>query len=350
MQLLVISNGKRRLVPTTALRPGKEGNLQTLAVLLPMIRADAESVELRRFVLGLIADLPNTFEAQVGVLFDYAKNSIRYTRDPIGAERIADAATTIDEQAGDCGDKSILLAAMLATIGYLSRLIALNFYDDLDAHGYDHLLVQVQDDAGAWQSLDPTPEDARPNWEPAAPVRTVFPIWEDGGGQKEIAGGPLDALIAQGIQIGSQYAAGAVQSSQRTHAQEAQLGSQFDNLAGQVTALFNQIQALPVITLADLQTAAAAYQQLAQIAQENATAYITEQWNSVNYKPAYEARLNQMAEAVSSEQLAVSSQTSAEAVLGLPSSVGSSLSSLLSNPLALVAGALFLVAAVKRRG
>ena len=373
MELLVIEHGKRRTVPTKALLPGKEGNLQTLAELLPMIRRDVFDEELRNRALELIADCPNEFECQVGKLFDYAK-SIRYVRDPIDAERIADAATTIAVQAGDCGDKSELLAAMLGTIGYVTRLRALNFYDDLDQRGYDHLLVQVQRDDGSWVSLDATPEWARPYWEPEAPVKTDFDIWTADGrpatvGQEgkpspvgllprasavgsrqssEMAGW-VDDLIAQGIQLGTQYAAGAVQQARLSGAQAQQAGGNFDNAAGQVTQIFNAIQSQPVITEEDLAAAVNAYQQLAQLAQQyGSVEYVAQQWASEDYKPAYEARLRQMAESVSRRQEAGgSNQSGGPNTGGLLSSVPS-VTSLFSNPLAIVAVGLLGWAVIKR--
>lgn len=332
MELLVIDHGVRRFVATKALRPGKEGNLQTLAEMLPMIRRDAEDEEIRKRALRLIADCPNEFECQVGKLFEYAR-SIHFVRDPIDAERIADAATTIDQQAGDCGDKTILLASMLGSIGYVSRLVAVNFYDDLATHGFDHLLLEVQRDDGAWVPLDATPEAAPPGWEPDAPVREVFAIWDDV--QDVGVGGIFDDLIGQGIQLGSSYAAGAVQRARITRAQERQIGTQFDNAAGQLTALFNQIQSQPVITQQELETAVAAYQQLAQVAQQySSVSYVTEQWASASYKPAYEERLNQMA-------AAVESTTGAGGTPAVPGTI--------SNPLAIVAAVLLGLAVLRPR-
>jgi len=341
MQLLVIQNGKRRWVPTKALLPAREGNLQTLAEMLPMVQRDAvEDLELRKLVLRLIANCPNEFECQAGKLFEYAR-SIKFVRDPIDAERIADSATTIAEQAGDCGDKAILLAAMLGSIGYVSRFVAVNFYDDLAQHGYDHLYLEVQRDDAAWVPLDATPEWAEPGWEAKAPVRTVFAIWNE---TSTGVGGIFDDLISQGIQLGTQYAAGAVQQSRISGEQERQIGAQFDNLAGQTTALFNQIQAQPVITQQDLQTAVAAYQQLAQVAQQYGSIdYVSEQWNSRNYKPAYEERLRQMATAAENAAMTTTGAGGTPAVPGL-----AGISSMLSNPLAWVAIALLGVALVKR--
>lgn len=78
--------------------------------------------------------------------------------------------------------------------------------------------------------------------------------------------------------------------------QERELGAQFDQLAGQVTALFNRIQAQAVITAADYAQANAALGQLAAMAQLPIE-YITRQWNSAAYRPAYEQRLTQIRDA-----------------------------------------------------
>jgi hypothetical protein len=341
MELLVINHGVRRCVPTKALKPGKEGNLQTLAELLPMIRRDAMDEGLRQFTLDLITDVASDFESQVGKVFEHARDAIRYVPDPLDAERIADAATTIAARAGDCGDKSELLAAMLGTVGYRSQLRALNFYNDLATHGYDHLLVRVQRDDGEWVSLDPTPEHATLGYEPSAPVVTDFEIWPNTAGG---VGGVIDDLIGQGIQIGTQYVAGAVQQARVSAAQQQQLGAQFDNLAGQATALFNAIQSQPVITQADLDQAVAAYQQLAQAAQQfQSVTYIQQQWTSEDYKPAYEQRLREIAAAVATPTTTTTPGGVVQS-LGLPASV----SSLFSNPLALVAIALLGVAVLKK--
>jgi len=350
MQLLVISKGRRQLVPTKALLPGTQGNLQTIVVIVPMVRRDAvEDLEVRRLALDLVADCPNEFECQVGKLFEYAR-SIRFARDPIDAERVADAATTIAEQSGDCADKSILLASLLGSIGWVSRFVALNFYDDLESHGFDHLLIEAQRDDGSWVPLDATPEAAPVGWEPEAPVRRVFEIWPEAeqtaNSKQQTAGmgGLFDDLIGQGIQLGTQVIAGAVQRSRVSSEQAAQIGAQFDQLAGQVTQLFNQIQSQSVITQADLEAAIAGYTQLAQAAQQYANVdYVVQQWNLPSYKAAYEERLRQMAAVA--QQTAVGNQQS-DGVLSsvLPASVAAAF----SNPLAIVAVGLLALALVVR--
>jgi hypothetical protein len=307
MELLVIENGRRRYVPTRRLLPGKQGNLQSLAVLIPMVRRDAvEDLEVRKLALSLIADCPNEFECQAGKLFEYAR-SIDFVRDPVGAERIADAATTIAEQAGDCDDKTTLLTTMLGSIGYVSRLVALCYEDDLEENGYDHLLSEVQRDDGTWVPLDATPEEAPMGWEPEALIRNVFEIWPEAATKDAGVGGDYDGLIATGVRLGTQYAAGRVQQARQSAAQEKQLGAAFDSKAGQVTQLFNQIQALPVMTREAAVAAIAAFEELAQIAAQYPDGYIGEQWASTNYKPAYEARLQQIVSRVEVEEQSANS-------------------------------------------
>lgn len=110
-----------------------------------------------------------------------------------------------------------------------------------------------------------------------------------------------EELINTGIQIGSQ----AFNASRVSGTQSRQIGEAFEQLAGQTTALFNQIQSKSVVTQADLQAAAQAYSQLAAVVQQYPTPYIQEQWNSPHYRAAYETRLQQIQTAVGQQQTAV---------------------------------------------
>lgn len=125
--------------------------------------------------------------------------------------------------------------------------------------------------------------------------------------------------------------------------QAQQIGAQFDGVAGQVTALFNAIQSQSVITEADLTAALAAYQQLAGIAQQfSSIPYVAQQWNSEDYKPAYEERLRQIAAAV----VPVGNQQSTPTIINQPAAV--SVGSIFSNPLTLVVAGLLAWAVLKR--
>ena len=305
MRLLVIQNGRQRFVGVKTLRDGAIGNLDTLGYAVSMIREDvALDVELRRFAQGLIENCPaGNFDCEVGRLFEFAQ-SIRFVRDPIDVDRLADAATTIAERAGDCMDKAVLLCSMLGTIGYITRLVAVNFYGDLATHGYDHLYLEVRRDDGSWEALDATPENAPMGWEAGATDRTVFDIWP-GTSQGQFGGSVLDQLIGQGIQIGSQYVAGAIHQGQVTAAQQDAIGRQFDNfdhaLASVLTTLHNE----PVISGEQWQAALQGYAQLSQFASQNGGVhYVASQWQ--NEGPRYETWLQSLQAKVAGANVGVS--------------------------------------------
>lgn len=97
------------------------------------------------------------------------------------------------------------------------------------------------------------------------------------------------------VTAGSQAAAGIVGGIEAKGAQAKEIGKQFDQLAGQVTSLFNSIQSKPVITAEDVRAAEAALGQLASVAQQySSIEYVSRQWNSAAYRPAYEQRLSQI--------------------------------------------------------
>jgi transglutaminase-like putative cysteine protease len=84
-------------------------------------------------------------------LFEYVRDEIRYVKDIDGIETLHPAEFVARQRAGDCDDKSILLAALLLSIGHTPRFIAVAFDPDEFSH------VWVQDYLeGDWVDLDPT--------------------------------------------------------------------------------------------------------------------------------------------------------------------------------------------------
>lgn len=301
MQLLVIQNGARREVPVQDLKKGKDGNLQTLEVLIPMIVESSRDPALREFVLvELLAGCPpGDFDCEVKRLFEFAR-SIRYVDDPVDTEQLQYWRDTVSLNSGDCDDKAGLLASMLGSIGYVNRLVAVNYYDDLETYGYDHLYNELLKPDGSWMPLDATPRRGRAGQEAAAPVRHFFEIWP---GVDEGVSGWIDDLVRTGIQTGVQLGTSYAQQRQLSSSQSRQAGQQFDAMAGEVTRFFDSIQAQAVITADDLAAAVAAFQQLAQRAEQyGSVGYIAEQWASSAYRPAYEARLQQVAARVAQAQ------------------------------------------------
>jgi hypothetical protein len=105
-----------------------------------------------------------------------------------------------------------------------------------------------------------------------------------------------EQLAAAAIQAGSQARA----ASQVSSAQRAQLGAQFDALAGQAANQILAISKRVPFTQRDLEEAVALYSQLASIDAQygGSVPYIREQWLSTPYKPNFDAWLNDLSNKV----------------------------------------------------
>jgi hypothetical protein len=128
-------------------------------------------------------------------------------------------------------------------------------------------------------------------------------------------GGLIAAPFTGGASIPfAQAGAGLVGQVEAKGAQEKQIGAQFDQLAGEVTRLFDSIQQKPTITAADAAQAQQAYAQLASIAQQyGSIEFVSRKWSSDAYRPAYEQRLQQIIQAARAAGAGGSSQTTGTA-------------------------------------
>lgn len=336
-RLKIVRHGRRyESVKAEPLRHGTGGNEQTLRYAAQMVREDSRDESLRAFAESLICGCaPHDSACAVQKLFEFARDVIRYVEDPAEVERIADAWRTIEKGEGDCGDKSILLASLLGTIGIRSQFIVQSWDGDL-SDGYDHVHIEVFMSDGTTAELDPTNEHALAGWEASDRGRASFEIWPNEvrssvfGVQRKAGmdyyqtpdsrlqtshglSGLFDdlapQLISSGIQVGAQYGASALQQHRVSAQQSAQIGAAFENLVSQAKALFDSIDAKgPYLTADDLNNAAAAYQYVESFVQQNPTEYVTTQWNSANYKQAAQNYLTKFQRALAAQQTGAGSQ------------------------------------------
>lgn len=97
---------------------------------------------------------------EIQALFDFVQNRVRYIRDVNNVETIQTPSVTLENRAGDCDDKSSLLAAMLESIGHPTRFKAVGFEPGQLEHVYVETKLGSQ-----WIALDAT-EPNDPGWEP----------------------------------------------------------------------------------------------------------------------------------------------------------------------------------------
>lgn len=170
--------------PQRPLPDGALGTEITLREMSRLVLADSRSEEVDRFVKSdLLRDArPHDDADELRHLLDYWQNRIRWRRDARGIERIADTLTTRRLGWGDCGDKSIGLAASIAIIGHTPYFVVISQSGVLPDGSFDwqHVYVGVRH-KGQHFGLDPTPENRAPGWEPKHTARFGWRIFPEAG-------------------------------------------------------------------------------------------------------------------------------------------------------------------------
>lgn len=131
---------------------GKAGIIHTLELMRRLVREGKKKLPIRQTALFIVQDLPQKdFFGEINELFLFIRDSIRYVKDVNGVETIQYPEITLQIKQGDCDDKSVLLAALLESIGHKTRFKAVGFSPDKFSHVYVEAFLN-----GKWIALDPT--------------------------------------------------------------------------------------------------------------------------------------------------------------------------------------------------
>ena len=164
-------------IDTSRLPDGLRGTRRTLALMAACVRKDAGNLALRQRALSIVQNCGgHDFSCEIRALFHYCRDAITYRRDPVDVEWVQDAARTISVfGSGDCDDKCVCLATLLATLGHRSRFVCIG----PSREQFLHVYLEVHTKRG-WLPLDPTPEQAPAGWEARGQHRAVYEIWPTG--------------------------------------------------------------------------------------------------------------------------------------------------------------------------
>jgi transglutaminase-like putative cysteine protease len=79
---------------------------------------------------------PKDWTGQVKAIHRYVRDQIRYVMDPAGIETLSTPMRLIEIGAGDCDDKSILLASLLEAVNHPTRFVAIGMSGGTLEHVY----------------------------------------------------------------------------------------------------------------------------------------------------------------------------------------------------------------------
>lgn len=102
-----------------------------------MVRDGKKNLIVRHAALSLTSNCrQKDYSCEVRALHGFVRDNIRYVQDIRDVETIAVPGKTLELAAGDCDDKSVLLATMLESIGHPTRFTAIGFEPGIYAHVY----------------------------------------------------------------------------------------------------------------------------------------------------------------------------------------------------------------------
>lgn len=120
-----------------AIPDGKEGTIATLKIMRELVRAGKKSLPVRQLAVELTnGHRQKDWVAELKALHRFVRDKIRYVKDIRGVETVQTPDASLKIGAGDCDDKSVLLASLLESIGHPTRFVAIGFAPDDFAHVY----------------------------------------------------------------------------------------------------------------------------------------------------------------------------------------------------------------------
>ena len=132
---------------------GLPGIFQTVAIMRQLVNAGKINPEIRQAAASVAYLTPEKNDyAEVQAIFEYVRDCIRYLKDIHNVETLATPEKTMQCKYGDCDDQSVLLAALLESIGYPTRFVCAGYSDPC---AVEHVYVQVAC-GDTWVNCDPT--------------------------------------------------------------------------------------------------------------------------------------------------------------------------------------------------
>ena len=150
---------------------GVDGVRATLKLMSALVKGSKKSAIVRAKAVALTQGLKQKDRiGEIRALWGFVKNNIRYVRDIRNVETVHTPEQILRQEAGDCDDKALLLAAMLESIGHPSAFWAIG----KEPGRFSHVLAMTRVGAKKWLPLETT-EPVEFGWVP--PVVRASMVW-----------------------------------------------------------------------------------------------------------------------------------------------------------------------------
>ena len=135
---------------------GDAGTARTVGAMRQLIHQGSKTPAIREMAAN-IAMHQSTDQGKIGAIFDFVRTKMKYVRDPLHQEMVAGAPYHMESMGqlgyarGDCDDHTVLLGAMLESVGYPTRITTARIKPGNGS--FDHVYLEVNDRTG-WIPLD----------------------------------------------------------------------------------------------------------------------------------------------------------------------------------------------------
>lgn len=138
----------------------------TLDAMVKIVRQYKKDGRIVTLARSLLANAPGTANGKnygdfVRLLHRFVRDSVRYVQDIEGVETLQTPVRTLEIRTGDCDDKGVLLASLLASIGLATRFVAFAYNDG----PFSHVIAEVKLGT-AWLPLETIIDGAQVGWVP----------------------------------------------------------------------------------------------------------------------------------------------------------------------------------------
>lgn len=164
----------RRRIPS-----GLQGAMTTAAHVGRLIRDGARDFYVRQKAIDILMErgVPaKDYLGEIDTLFRWVQRHVRYTKDPFRVEVLHSARRMLELKAGDCDDMTIVLGALIKSVGHPVRIV-LTGPDPLRPDLFSHIYLEARHH-DQWIPLDATMPYSM-GWSPRTPVRQVLSIEEE---------------------------------------------------------------------------------------------------------------------------------------------------------------------------
>lgn len=150
------------LITTKSIPSGKPGIIETMKAMRAAVRASKTDYFIRQTAAQIVSQVTaKDWFGEASALYEWVRDNIRYTLDPVDVELLHAPAQVLSQRAGDCDDFSILLAALLQSLGHPAAFKAVGFEPGELSHVYVLTLI-----GNRWWAADATESGKTFGWEP----------------------------------------------------------------------------------------------------------------------------------------------------------------------------------------